>query len=207
MTDPDPSSPVILIICGPAGSGKTTLCDQLLAEFPDRIQRIVTTTSRRPRPGEVDGIDYHFLDSESFARLIKDGAFIEWARVHGRYYGSQKQHILKQLETGKDLILNIDIQGAQTFRNEPSINTRLEGGLHTIFIQPRSLEQIRERLQGRGESEAEIERRLKSAKDELKEVENFDHLILSGSRQADYAALRDLYLSLKKDRPIRFKSP
>jgi guanylate kinase len=197
MTETAPS-PLILIICGPAGSGKTTLCDRLLGEFPDKIERIVTTTSRQPRPGEVDGIDYHFLDPESFARRIEEGAFIEWAMVHGRYYGSQKKHILRQLENGRDLILNIDIQGAKTFRNEPSINSRLEGGLHTIFIKPVSLDQIRERLKGRGESEAEIERRLKSAREELREVNSFDHVIVSGTRDADYAALRDLYLSLKK---------
>lgn len=198
MTETALPSPLILIICGPAGSGKTTLCDRLLADFPDRIQRIVTTTSRQPRPGEVDGIDYHFLDPDTFARRIDEGAFIEWAMVHGRYYGSQKAHILQQLETGRDLMLNIDIQGARTFRSEPSINSHLEGGLHTIFIQPRSLDQIRERLHGRGESEAEIERRLNSARHELGQVEAFDHVIVSGSRDEDYAALRDLYLSLKK---------
>ncbi|NDV62255.1 guanylate kinase [Puniceicoccales bacterium CK1056] len=198
MTVPPTASPIILIICGPAGSGKTTLCEQLLSEFPDRIERIVTTTSRQPRPGEVDGLDYHFLDEEVFKRRLENGDFIEWAIVHGRYYGSQKKHILQQLEKGKDLMLNIDIQGAQTFRKEPSINSRLAGGLHTIFIQPESLEQIRERLKGRGESEMEIERRLKSARIELQEVDNFEHVILSGTREADYDALRKLYLSLRK---------
>ena len=198
MTAPPPASPIILIICGPAGSGKTTLCTRLLKEFPDRIERIVTTTSRLPRPGEADGVDYHFLEEELFLKRLEAGDFVEWAKVHGRYYGSQKRHILQQLEGGKDLLLNIDIQGARTFRKEPSLNSEVSGGLHTVFIKPESLEQIRERLIGRGESEAEIERRLKSAEIELKEVKHFEHIIVSGSREADYDALRNLYLRLRK---------
>jgi guanylate kinase len=198
MTSPPPDSPIIIIICGPAGSGKTTLCHRLLAEFPDQIERVVTTTSRQPRPGEADGVDYHFLEDTLFRERIENGEFVEWAKVHGRYYGSQKKHILQQLEKGKDLLLNIDIQGARTFKNNPSLNQGMDGRLHTVFIQPKSLEQIRERLKGRGESDQEINRRLKSAEMELQEVKNFEHVIISGSREADYEALRKLYLSLRK---------
>jgi guanylate kinase len=106
-----PASPhknVVLIICGPAGSGKTTLCDQLLEAYPGQVTRLVTTTSRAPRPGEVDGTDYHFLDPATFEKRIEDGAFIEWAKVHGRYYGSQKAHIEALLQSGSDILLNID---------------------------------------------------------------------------------------------------
>lgn len=198
MTAPAPASPLILIICGPAGSGKTTLCGRLLEEFPDRIERVVTTTSRAPRPGEIEGIDYHFLGEKAFKDRIENGEFVEWAMVHGRYYGSQREHIMRQLEKGKDLLLNIDIQGARTFKNEETLNRHLAGRLHTVFIQPKSLEQIRERLRGRGESEPEIARRLRSAEIELREVAHFEHVIISGSRDADYRALRDLYLLLRK---------
>ena len=84
---------LVLIICGPAGSGKTTLCDHLREEFPSTVSRLVTTTSRAPRPGEIDGVDYHFLSSRVFEERINEGAFIEWAKVHSRFYGSQKRHL------------------------------------------------------------------------------------------------------------------
>lgn len=189
---------IVLIICGPAGSGKTTLCDQLLEEFSGKIQRQVTTTSREPRPGEVDGVDYHFLGPDVFEQRIQAGGFIEWALVHGRYYGSQRKHIEALLAEDKDILLNIDIQGARSFREEGKRNPALAGRIRDVFIRPRSMEQLRERLRGRGaDDEEEIERRLQSAREELQAIGDFDHVITSGSRDEDYAALRDYYLKLK----------
>jgi guanylate kinase len=199
MPSEEAPSPIILIIIGPAGSGKTTLCERLLEEFPDRIARVVTTTTRQPRPGEIDGVDYHFLSREAFQAGIRDSAFIEWAEVHGRFYGSQKIHIHEMIRSGKDLLLNIDIQGARSFSRDPSINAVLPGRIHTVFIKPRSLEQIRQRLQNRGsDNEEEICRRLKTAALEIEAASDFDHVIVSGSREADYEALRELYLALRK---------
>jgi guanylate kinase len=198
MVQDDASRNLVLIISGPAGSGKTTLCDQLLEEFPDSVQRLVTTTSRLPRPGETDGVDYHFLSADVFEQRIQDGRFIEWAKVHGRYYGSQREHIEALLGTGSDLLLNIDVQGAHSFREEQASNPALAGRVRCIFIKPRSMEQIRERLRGRGsDDEAEINRRLRSAEEEIRSANLFDHVIISGSREEDYEALRELYLKLK----------
>ncbi|MEX0330307.1 MAG: guanylate kinase [Puniceicoccaceae bacterium] len=189
---------LVLIICGPAGSGKTTLCDRLLEEFPDEIQRQVTTTSREPRPGEVNGVDYHFLDPDVFEKLIQEGAFIEWAMVHGRFYGSQRKHIESILKEQKDILLNIDVQGAKSFREEQSRNAALAGKVRCIFIRPKSMQQLRERLIARGaDDDAEIERRLDTARAELAAIDEFDHVITSGSREDDYKALRAYYLSLK----------
>jgi guanylate kinase len=190
---------LVLIICGPAGSGKTTLCDNLRAEFPSTLSRLVTTTSRAPRPGEIDGVDYHFLSSEVFEIRINEGAFIEWAKVHGRFYGSQKRHLEKLLQSGADILLNIDVQGAETLYQESLTNPILKRRLHRIFIKPLSMEQLIDRLQGRGaDDEEEIKRRLHSAEEELRVANQFDHIIISGSKEEDYCALKSLYLHLKK---------
>lgn len=196
-----PASPhknVVLIICGPAGSGKTTLCDQLLEAYPGQVTRLVTTTSRAPRPGEVDGTDYHFLDPATFEKRIEDGAFIEWAKVHGRYYGSQKAHIEALLQSGSDILLNIDIQGADAFHRESLTNPILAGRLFRVFIKPQSLDQLRQRLQGRGsDNEAEINRRLKTAEEEIKVADQFDHVIVSGTMEEDFRAIDTLYHNLR----------
>ncbi len=190
---------LVLIICGPAGSGKTTLCDNLRAEFPSTVSRLVTTTSRAPRPGEIDGVDYHFLSSEVFERRIEEGAFIEWAKVHGRFYGSQKRHLEELLKSGSDILLNIDVQGAEAFYRESLTNPGLKGRLHRIFIKPLSMEQLIDRLRCRGaDDETEIKRRLRSAEEELKVANQFEHIIISGSKEEDYGSLKSLYLHLKK---------
>ena len=194
----DSITTIVLIICGPAGSGKTTLCNRLLQEFPDQIRRLVTTTSRPPRPGEQEGIDYHFLSRDSFAEKIHQGAFIEWAEVHGRYYGSQQQHMEELLRGGSDILLNIDIQGADAFYRESLRNPLLQGRLHRVFIKPKSLEELVKRLQKRGSDDAaEIQRRLVTAEQELKVADSFEHVIISGSKDEDYAAIKAIYLDVK----------
>lgn len=199
MALPPHSQNLLLIISGPAGSGKTTLCEQLLAEFGSSIERVVTTTSRDPRPGEVDGVDYHFITVPEFEEKIRRGDFIEWARVHGRFYGSERSNILRMIRSGRDVLLNIDVQGAQTFRKKALDFEDLKGRIRTIFIRPRSLEQIRERLVGRGADDAtEIRRRLQSAEMEIQVADTFDHVITSGSREKDWSALRQLYLALER---------
>lgn len=198
---PDPEN-ILLVISGPAGSGKTTLCDTLMGEFPDKVERLVTTTSRDPRPGEVDGTDYHFLPEDTFKESIKKGEFIEWACVHGRFYGSSKKHVLEILNSGKDILLNIDVQGADSYRNLGQQDPAFQGRIHTIFIKPTSMQQIRERLDYRGsDDEAEIQRRLETAEREMAVADTFDHVIMSGSRDADYSAIRNLYLTLKTPKP------
>lgn len=189
---------LVLIICGPAGSGKTTLCDRLISEYPESVARLVTTTSRTPRPGEVDGVDYHFLPPKEFENRIEDGAFIEWARVHGRYYGSQKRHLEELLQNGSDILLNIDVQGAEAFYKESLINPVLRGRLHRVFLKPVSLQQLIDRLKHRGaDDETEIQRRITTAEEEIKLADSFDHIIISGSKEEDYSAIKSLYLELK----------
>lgn len=194
------SPPLLLIISGPAGSGKTTLCERLREEFSS-LERLVTTTTRPPRPGEVHGVDYHFASPEAFAAGIERGDFIEWARVHGRNYGSRYDHLVAALAKGRDLLLNIDVQGARSFRQQQHQRAELKGRLHTVFIKPRSREQLRERLLARGsDDEEEIARRLRSAEEEIRLADEFDFVIVSGSREEDYRRLRAHYLHLRVDK-------
>lgn len=188
----------LFIVCGPAGSGKTTLCDRLLSEF-DSVRRVVTSTSRQPRPGEVDGRDYHFLAPEEFRAGIDAGRFIEWAHVHGRYYGTEKKAVLDGLRAGRDLILNIDVQGAELYRTLAREDPDLASRLTTVFIELPSEAELRKRLIERGsDDETEIQRRLASARLELAEAPKFDHRIVSSSRAADYAAFREVFLRRKR---------
>ncbi len=184
----------LTIISGPAGSGKTTLCDRLLEEFPE-VVRVVTTTSRQPRQGEVHGQDYFFLTPEAFEQKIEQGAFYEWAKVHGRYYGSEKKRVLDGLSAGKDLLLNVDVQGAESYRQAAEGDPYLQQRLTTVFIELASPELIKERLKGRGtDSDEEISRRIQTALNELHQAHMFHHRIVSGTREDDYAAFRQIFL-------------
>lgn len=183
---------VLFIISGPAGSGKTTICDGLMEK--ESLQRIVTSTTRSPRQGEVDGLDYHFLSTEDFKIKIEEDAFYEYATVHSNYYGTQKADILTPILAGENLLLNIDVQGAKTITEKASADEALNGHLVSIFIMPPSLEELNARLQNRGtDSEEEIERRLTVARSEMKEEKHYDYTIISQSKSADLEAVLQIY--------------
>ena len=109
------SAPLLILISAPSGGGKTTLCQQLLAARPD-MTRAITCTTRAPRPGEKDGVDYHFLKAEDFLKRVQAGNFLEHATVYGNSYGILKSELLGKLREGKDVLLNVDVQGAATIR-------------------------------------------------------------------------------------------
>ncbi len=190
------NSAQLLIVSGPAGSGKTTVCEALL-RIEAKLERVITTTTRAPRGTEVDGVDYHFLESEEFEARIAAGDFYEYARVHGRHYGTQKKAVQEKLETGINLLLNVDVQGAASFRAVAKEDPLLAGRVTTVFIMPPGLEALQERLEGRGtDSEDEVQRRMQVAKSEILEAEYYDHILHSSTREADLAALRAIYHSL-----------
>jgi len=192
-----PRKGIILIICGPAGSGKTTLCDQLLEHFPS-LKRIITATTRNPRPGEQHGVDYFFFTNQEFEKKIEVGAFYEHALVHGRHYGTLKSEVHRQLDLGNDIILNIDVQGAASFRKNALTDQLLASRLVTVFIRPACIETIRERLRQRHtDSETEIERRISSAIAELETAEDHDYILPTGSREQDYQYISSIYLAEK----------
>lgn len=193
---PDSKPGQLIIVSGPAGSGKTTVCNRMLAEIPG-LERVVTSTTRKPRPGEVDTVDYYFFDRPTFLAKIEAGEFYEHARVHSHLYGTLKSEVQDKLAAGTDLLLNIDVQGAAHMRQVAKADPLLQGRVSTVFIMPPTLEELEARLRGRGtDPEDEIQRRLQVARDEMAQSVHYDHTILSATPDADFASLQQIYEAL-----------
>jgi guanylate kinase len=177
--------PLLIVISAPSGGGKTTLCQQLLAARPD-MTRAVTCTTRDPRPGERDGVDYYFLDAGSFLKRVQAGNFLEHATVFGNSYGVLKSEVLGKLRQGRDVLLNIDVQGAASVREAALSDPELKRSLVTVFMSAASVEILEARLRKRGaDAEAVIQKRLAVARQEIAQWKNFDYLVISESIQAD----------------------
>jgi len=189
---PSTAAPVLLVLAGPAGSGKTTLCERLVAEVPG-FTRVVTSTTRAPRPGELNGVHYHFFSPDEFDARVSSGAFLEWAWVHKKNrYGTLASSVLDPLSAGRSLVMNVDVQGVETFRRAAAANPVLARHLATVFINV-PIPELRVRLGGRGESETEIAHRMVTAERELLEITKFDHVIESHDRERDFISLRAIY--------------
>src|SRR5215472_6020256 len=161
------TNPLLMLISAPSGGGKTTICQQLLAARP-QMARAVTCTTRLPRKGERDGVDYYFLDAASFLKRVQAGHFLEHATVFGNSYGTLKSEVRGKLRQGKDVLLNVDVQGAATIRAAALEDAELKRALVTIFLTPPSLDVLEERLRRRGtDSSAAIQKRLSVAKQEI----------------------------------------
>ena len=185
----------LFIVSGPAGIGKTTVCDQMLKEIPG-VERAVTSTTRAPRRGEVDTVDYYFFDHCTFQAKIDAGAFYEYAHVHNQLYGTLKSEVQGKLAIGIDLLLNIDVQGAAQMRETAQNDPLLKGKVITIFIMPPTIEVLAARLRGRGtDAEDEIQRRMAVAVEEMQLSKYYDHKIVSATREEDLAALVAIYNS------------
>jgi guanylate kinase len=186
---PHRNEPVLLVIAGPAGSGKSTLCDRLVAEIPE-FERVVTTTTRVPRPGEINGVHYHFLTAEQFDAGLAANDFLEWAWVHGqRRYGTLKSSVLEPLARGQSLVLSVDVQGVESFRRAARENPLLARRMTTVFIIV-DHERLVDRMIGRAQDNAtEIAGRMQTAEHELQEAHKFDFQIESHTRDEDFAML------------------
>ncbi len=180
---------VLCVVSGPSGSGKTTLCRRLAQEDPARCRYSISCTTRPPREGEADGRDYFFLSEADFEKRVADGDLIEYATVHGRYYGTLKQPILESLNQGLDVTLDLDVEGARQLRSHP--DPELARALVDIFILPASLEQLAERIQARAPIEPEeLALRLRNAEEEMRHWREYQYVIVTGEREADYASFR-----------------
>jgi guanylate kinase len=179
------SAPLLILISAPSGGGKTTLCRQLLRARPN-MTRAVTCTTRPPRKGERNGMDYYFLQAGDFLKRVQAGNFLEHATVYGNSYGLLKSELLGKLRQGKDVLLNVDVQGAATIREKAEGEPELKHALVTIFLTPTTLAEIEARLKRRGaDADAVIQKRLAVAKQEIAQWKNFDYLLISGSKQED----------------------
>ena len=179
------SAPLLVLISAPSGAGKTTLCDLLLASQPN-LTRAITCTTRAPRAGEKDGVDYHFFTAEEFLKRLHAGNFLEHATVYGNSYGILKSELLGKLRAGKDVLLNVDVQGAATIREQAETEPELKRALVTIFLTPPSVTGLAERLKKRGaDAEAVIQKRLAVSRQEISQWKNFDYLLISGDKRED----------------------
>jgi guanylate kinase len=164
----------LIVVAGPSGVGKGTVVSRLLRQDPEGLAHSVSATTRSPRGEERDGIDYHFVDQAEFQRMIDDGELLEWAELfRGTRYGTPVAFVRSQLDAGRDVVLEIDVQGAAQVRERDT-------GALLILLEPPSIEDLERRLRGRGtESEEGLAERLAAAERELAQASWFDHRVIN----------------------------
>ncbi len=185
------NSGLLIVISGPSGSGKGTVCKQLLSMEIPEIELSVSATTRKPRIGEVEGISYFFKCKEEFKEMISQNEFIEYAQVYDNFYGTPKSHVKGKLEKGKDVILEIDIQGAmQVKKNHPDAVF--------VFIMPPSFEELKHRIISRGtESEQDIHKRLHEAYSEVCSSKNYDYIVINDDMYKAAEDVRSIIMAEK----------
>ena len=182
----------LFVISGPSGAGKGTLLSKVLERIPDAWVSVSATT-RNPRPGEVEGKHYYFLDPERFKSLVDQEGFLEWAQVHDNYYGTLKQSVLDHMRSGDQVILEIDVQGAFQVR-------KALPEAHLVFIEPPSLEELKRRLRQRGtETDEVISSRMKTAEVELAQKMEYDIQVVNDDLERAVNELVDIINSYAND--------
>ena len=184
--------PILFILSGPSGVGKNTVGESLLhAVGNDRIERVITTTTRKPRDYEKHGIDYFFVTEQEFLYSIENDEFLEHAIVHGNYYGSSRIKILNILDSGKDTLLIIDVNGAEQILNNKQ---NFPYKIVSIFLNLSDLDELKQRIIGRGsENHETLQKRLESAREQSQKSYLYDHVINSTSRKNDINAVLNVY--------------
>ena len=191
------SQTVLLVLSGPSGVGKTTVAHRLL-QANANLLRMVTCTTRLPREGEVDGQDYHFLTEADFLAQIRAGGFLEHAEVYGNRYGTLKSSVQDALAAGRDVLIVNDVQGALTFSAMARQDNALGKALQTLFIVVSDVSELRARLEERAADKADtIEERLAIAEAEMHQQDQFDHVIVSSTREADFERAQNIYQNAK----------
>jgi guanylate kinase len=183
---------ILLLVSGPSGSGKTTLCRRLA----DEQEAVYSTscTTRPAREGERNGHDYHFLTRETFQEKVDAGDFLEHAEVHGNFYGTLKSEVLNQISSGIDVVMDIDVQGADQVRD--CADAAIQSALVDLFVMPPTEEELRNRLTGRGtDSEDVINLRMQNALGEIEYWPKYNYRLLSGTHEQDYTRFKSLLVA------------
>jgi len=179
-----------MVVSAPSGAGKTTICRRLVEQVPDLFYSVSYTT-RKPRPGEKEGVDYFFCDRSRFEAMIEAGEFLEWAEVYGHYYGTGRQKVLQQLKNGRDVLVDIEIVGAR------QIKAAFPEAVF-IFILPPTFQELAHRLELRGtEDEAEQDKRLSQARTEIEAHQMYDYLVINDEVDR---AVEDLIMLVRAER-------
>ncbi len=189
---------LLIVVSGPSGAGKGTICKAFLNKN-DEIKLSVSATTRKPREGEIHGVNYYFTPKEEFKEMIQKGEFLEYAKVYDNFYGTPKASVLETLSKGKDVLLEIDIQGAM------QVKEKYPNGVF-VFILPPSLEELKNRIVGRGtESEEDIKKRFGSAFSEIQQIENYDYFIFNDELEKSVNEL-EVIIYAEKHKVSRYKN-
>jgi guanylate kinase len=187
----------LFVISAPSGAGKTTLVNELVARDP-LLQISISHTTRSPRQHEKNGVAYHFVDDETFVRMVDEGAFLEHARVFDHRYGTSRDWVESRLATGKDVILEIDWQGARQIR-------AVGQAVVSVFVLPPSLDVLRDRLRGRGDSEDSVARRMRDARTEIGHFSEYDYIVVNDDRAEAIGELEAIVRASRSSCPLRRK--
>ena len=189
---------LLLVVSGPSGAGKGTICKSIL-EQNDHIKLSISATTRKPRTGEVHGVNYFFIDKEEFKKMIEQGEFLEYAQIYDNFYGTPKAAIMETLEKGQDVILEIEMQGAR------QVKEVYPEGIF-VFVLPPSLKELKNRIVGRGtETAEEIEKRFSCAFEEIKQIDDYDYFIVNQDVEKSVKELESI-ISSEKNKVTRYKN-
>lgn len=182
----------VLLISGPSGAGKSTLLKKLFDEFKDELYFSISSTTRKPREGEKNGVHYHFISHEEFQKGIDSDHFLEWARVHENFYGTSLKYTQDALDNGKIVVFDIDVQGFKIARK------KMTDKIVSVFITTKNKDELKKRLIKRNtDTIIQLEKRLQNASDEMKELSEYDYLIINDELKQSYEALRAILIAHK----------